>query len=78
MAQKIRQIEMSIKRTCEECDDVISAARLLAHPQAKKCIHCQQDAENSGRFRRHTMDQKVRSKGDEVESIEPIFIRGTG
>jgi hypothetical protein len=61
---------------CENCGDTIGAARLRANPHAKCCVDCQESLERQGKFTRHRMSYSVRFKGDEIESMDSILVRG--
>jgi len=70
---------MKQKRECSGCGDTVPQKRwdFLGDKPVKLCVHCQQEAEDSGQFKRHMMSSVIRFKGDEVESHELVLERGT-
>ena len=61
---------------CTDCGGDILKARLKANPAATLCIECQEALERNGKFARHRMSYTVRFKGDEIESMDGVLVRG--
>lgn len=44
----LARIEAGTYGDCVDCGNAITAARLHAHPEASRCVHCQEKAEQHG------------------------------
>lgn len=65
-----------VKKYCESCEEVISAARLKARPETKYCLECQEELEKSGKYKPHTMEIGQEINGWQFEGVKTVMIRG--
>ena len=45
--EALSRMDIGVYGVCEDCGEEIGAARLIANPTAKLCVHCQADRERA-------------------------------
>ena len=67
-----------MERDCEECGDPIAPKRLELLPRTEFCVHCQEELERKGLFKKHKINVIAKTNGQgEVEELQSTMHRGT-
>lgn len=61
---------------CQDCGCEIPKERLAVVANTRTCLICQEVREDWGKFKKHTMNFFVESRGDTVETVEMVLRRG--
>lgn len=65
-----------MEKCCDECGELISPKRLLAKPNTKLCISCQNTKEENGDFAKASIIIKQEINGWTFEGQENKIIKG--